>query len=78
MNNQLFQHNTIERIRYGADGYRLISFAKVLNFPKCKPLTYPSQFADYKNGVLRIFNSNSTFNYTCSFKEAISIIRNTH
>lgn len=68
--------NRIESIKLDSNGYKLISFARVFNYPKCKPQVSPSIFADYKEGILRIFNRND---YTTvavgSFKEAISKIR---
>lgn len=66
----------IERIKTTENGYKLVSFARVFNYPKCKPQISPSTFADYKDGVLRIFNRSdySLFNIP-TFKDALKFIR---
>jgi hypothetical protein len=69
--------NQIERVTEDSHGYKLISFCRVFNYPKCKPQYSLSIFADYKDGVLRVFNRHdySTFNVK-SWREAIVLIRN--
>lgn len=69
-------HNRIERIKEDNNGYKLISFCRVFNYPKCKPQVSPSIFADYKNGHLRIFNRPDYYMINVkTFKEALLIIR---
>lgn len=68
--------NMIERIRLGLDGYRLISFCRVINFKKVRPFYGPTRFADYKNGTLRIFNRSAyTTIQVDDFKSAIIYLR---
>ena len=68
--------NMIQRIMQDAGGYKLISFCRVLNFRKCKPQYSPSIFADYKDGILRIFDRNEhTVVDVKNFKAAILYIR---
>lgn len=68
--------NRIERIITDSNGYKLISFCRVMNFPKCKPQVSPSIFADFKDGYLRIFNRSDYFTVNLpSFKDAILFIR---
>ncbi len=68
--------NKIEAIKTDRDGCKLISFARVFNFPKCKPQVSPSVLADYKKGRLRIFNRNDyTVINVDSFKDAIIVLR---
>lgn len=70
-------HNRIERIMEDNNGYKLISFCRVFNYPKSKPQKSPSTFADYKDGYLRIFNRADYYTVNAkTFKEAIIIIRN--
>lgn len=69
--------NMIEAVKTDKDGCKLIAFCRVINYPKCKPQYSPSVLADYKDGVLRIFNRNDyTSINVASFKEAIKAIRN--
>lgn len=49
----------IESIKTDTDGCKLIVYSVVTYFPKCKPQVSPCLFADYKNGVLRLFKGNS-------------------
>lgn len=68
--------NRIERIKTDDKGYKLISFCRVFNYPKCRPQVSPSIFADYKDGYLRIFNRSdySTFRLP-TFKDALIFLR---
>lgn len=66
-----------ERILTDKDGCKLIAFSIVSYFPKCKPQVSPCVFADFKDGLLRVFEGNSFTEYTTgSFKAALTFLKN--
>lgn len=69
----------IEAIKTDSNGYKLIAFSNVIDFPGCKPQVTPCKFADYKDNELRVFWGSSFNSYSLpSFKSALMFLRNSN
>jgi hypothetical protein len=65
----------INSIKTDSDGCKLIRASLVLHFPGCKTWAAPSQYFDYKDGVLRMFTGDHFSEYPfATFKQALKFI----